>query len=94
MSRLHHLNKLKISFYPKVETRRRRKTFIGRRKKTSNELLIKPTNHRKYQWKYIIRSVKGLLRNNDERVAEYEPLSTGDCVIIHKSDPAIDKNRI
>ena len=40
---------------------------------------------------YILRSENWLVKNNDGRVVDYEPLPNGDFVIKYKIDPGIDK---
>ena len=39
----------------------------------------------------IIGSENCLLKNNDERVVEYEALTIVEYVIINRSDPGVDK---
>ena len=42
---------------------------------------------------YIIRSENWLVKNNDERVVDYEPLPNGEYVMEFQSDPGIDKKK-
>ena len=43
---------------------------------------------------YIIRSELWLEINYNERVADYEPLPSGEYVIKYKSDPGVDIKKV